>query len=71
MMKSVAVFATVVCATVGAFGLVACKDSVATPTNLLFEERTLTWDGVKGASQYVVEVNGKEFETKKKQLLGL
>ena len=33
------------------------------PTNLAFEERTLTWNKVSKASGYVVDINGTEYET--------
>ena len=45
-----------------AFTLTACG-SVSTPSNLSFSERTLSWDKISGAKKYVVEINGKEYET--------
>ena len=42
--------------------LTACG-KFGVPTNLAFEERTLTWDEVVKASGYVVDINGTEYET--------
>lgn len=42
--------------------LTACG-KFGVPTNLAFEERTLTWGEVAKASGYVVDINGTEYET--------
>lgn len=40
--------------------LTACKMSA--PTNLKITDGVLSWDKVKGAESYTVEINGKEYE---------
>lgn len=61
--KSMAVLAAVACVTATACALASCKTEISTPANLALSDRTLTWDAVDGATKYVVEVNGKEYET--------
>lgn len=47
------------------FGLAACRSGTVleTPENLQITDDYLTWDEVEGAKEYIVEVDGEDYQT--------
>ncbi|MDP3131237.1 MAG: hypothetical protein Q8N15_07905, partial [Bacillota bacterium] len=44
-----------------ALGLLGCRQKLSVPTGLALSERTVSWNAVEGATDYILKVNDIEY----------